>query len=116
MNKISTEKAIEVLYTVRDYYASLTVGYPKGEDCKGIEDVTCSEIANSCLMAIKVLEQEPKTGYWIQTQEKDDAEPFILWKCSCCHKEFRSVVHKVSNYCPNCGIKMVEPQENEDKE
>ena len=59
MNKISTEKAIEVLYTVRAYYASLTVGYPKGKDCKGIGDVMCSEIANSCLMAIKALEQQP---------------------------------------------------------
>lgn len=44
-----------------------------------------------------------RTGHWIQTQEKDDAEPCILWECSCCHKEFRSVVHKVSNYCPSCG-------------
>lgn len=61
-----------------------------------------------------------RTGHWIQTQEKDDAEPFILWECSCCHKEFRSVVHKVSNYCPNCGsyngAKMVVPQERSDEE
>ena len=59
MNKLSTERAIEALYTVRAYYASLTAGYPKGKDCKGIDDVTCSEIANSCLMAIKALRQEP---------------------------------------------------------
>lgn len=58
MNKLSTERAIEALYTVRAYYASLTAGYPKGKDCRGIDDVTCSEIANSCLMAIKALEQE----------------------------------------------------------
>ena len=54
---------------------------------------------------------QQKTGHWIQTEEKDDAEPCILWECSCCHKEFRSVVHKVSNYCPKCGCRMVEPQE-----
>ena len=54
---------------------------------------------------------QPKIGYWIQTEEKDDAEPFILWECSECHKEFRSVIHKVSNYCPNCGVKML----NEEK-
>lgn len=59
MNKLSTERAIEALYTVRAYYASLTAGYPKGKDCKGIGDVMCSEIANSCFMAIKALEQEP---------------------------------------------------------
>jgi len=58
-NELSTERAIEALYTVRAYYASLTAGYPKGKDRRGIGDVMCSEIANSCLMAIKALEQEP---------------------------------------------------------
>lgn len=58
-NELSTERAIEALYTVRAYYASLTAGYPKGKDCRGIGDVMCSEIANSCLMAIKALEQQP---------------------------------------------------------
>ena len=57
-----------------------------------------------------------RTGHWIQTQEKDDAEPCILWECSECHKEFRSVVHKVSNYCPSCGCRIVEPQESEVEE
>lgn len=57
-NELSTERAIEALYTVRAYYASLTAGYPKGKDCRGIGDVMCSEIANSCLMAIKALEQQ----------------------------------------------------------
>ena len=54
---------------------------------------------------------QQRVGHWIQTEEKDDAEPCILWECSCCHKEFRGVVHKVSNYCPKCGCRMVEPQE-----
>ena len=58
-NKLSTERAIEALYTVRAYYASLTAGYPKGKDRRGIGDVMCSEIANSCLMAIQALEQQP---------------------------------------------------------
>ena len=56
-NELSKERAIEALYTVRAYYASLTAGYPKGKDCRGIGDVMCSEIANSCLMAIKALEE-----------------------------------------------------------
>ena len=55
---MTNKEAIEALYTVRAYYASLTAGYPKGKDCRGIGDVMCSEIANSCLMAIKALEQE----------------------------------------------------------
>ena len=59
MKELSTERAIEALYTIRAYYASLTAGYPKGKDRRGIGDVMCSEIANSCLMAIKALEQQP---------------------------------------------------------
>lgn len=66
MNELSTERAIEALYTVRAYYASLTAGYPKGKDRRGIGDVMCSEIANSCLMAIKALEQ----ARWIPVSEK----------------------------------------------
>lgn len=65
-NELSKEGAIEALYTVRAYYASLTAGYPKGKDCKGIGDVMCSEIANSCLMAIKALESQR----WIPVSEK----------------------------------------------
>ena len=64
-NELSTERAIEALYTVRAYYASLTAGYPKGKDRRGIGDVMCSEIANSCLMAIKALEQS-----WIPVSER----------------------------------------------
>ena len=58
MSELSVERAIEALYTVRAYYASLTAGYPKGKDRRGIGDVMCSEIANSCLMAIKSLEDK----------------------------------------------------------
>lgn len=66
MNELSTERAIEALYTIRAYYASLTAGYPKGKDRRGIGDVMCSEIANSCLMAIKALEQ----AKWIPVSER----------------------------------------------
>ena len=58
-------------------------------------------------MAIKALEQEPKTGHWIDHQE----DRWIYAKCSECE-----TVHDTqTNYCPNCGAKMVEPQERSDK-
>lgn len=69
-NELSVEDAIEALYTVRAYYASLTAGYPKGIDCRGIGDVMCSEIANSCLMAIKALESQR----WIPVSERPPEE------------------------------------------
>ena len=56
-------------------------------------------------MAIKALEQEPKTGHWIDHQEGR----WIYAKCSEC-----GTVHDTrTNYCPNCGCRMVEPQESE---
>ena len=53
-------------------------------------------------MAIKVLEQEPKTGHWIDSSNG--------WMCSECNKDNTFD----TNYCPNCGCRMVEPQESED--
>ncbi len=55
-------------------------------------------------------------GQWIS--EKVDGEDWKGCKkqfyqpisCSKCH----SPSYYKSNYCPNCGIKMVEPQESED--
>ena len=57
---------------------------------------------------IKELEQEPKTGHWIDHQE----DKWIYAQCSECE-----TVHDTrTNYCPNCGARMFEPQESEDKE
>lgn len=48
--------------------------------------------------------QEPKTGHWIE----DEYEMEV--RCSACGEEN----DECSNYCPNCGAKMVEPQESEE--
>lgn len=48
-------------------------------------------------MAIKALEQEPKTGNWI-----DMDEGFSPCECSECG----AVEFNKSNYCPNCGARM----------
>lgn len=49
----------------------------------------------------KVLEQQPKTGHWIQTDN------YFSWRlnyveCSCCHKYSL----EEGDYCPNCGTRM----------
>ena len=57
---------------------------------------------------------QPKTGHWIKTGD------YLITafgnvdyvKCSCC----REYGLEKGNYCPNCGAKMIEPQESEDKE
>lgn len=103
-NELSKERAIEALYTVRAYYASLTAGYPKGKDCRGIGDVMCSEIANSCLMAIKALEQTPPKGKW--SRPSVIAMPYsFAYECPIC-RQWGNIQTFKPNYCPNCGADM----------
>ena len=45
-------------------------------------------------MAIKALEQEPKTGKWINNRNGT----FTCDQCGCKHSN--------AKYCPNCGTKM----------
>lgn len=56
---------------------------------------------------IKALEQEPKTGHWIRRNAF-----LVPWKCSECNYESE----RYDNYCPNCGAKMVKPQESKTKQ
>ena len=66
-------------------------GYKNGYDKGYVEAKTA-----------KTLEQEPKTGHWI-----DIDEGFSPCECSECE----SVEFIKSKYCPNCGARMFEPQE-----
>lgn len=54
-----------------------------------------------------VTPQESKMGHWIMGKYKDTCN-----KCRCTYP--KNIGFK--NFCPNCGAKMVEPQETEDKE
>jgi hypothetical protein len=54
-------------------------------------------------MAIKALEQEPKTGHWIDITNKN--KTVIAVRCSCCEKSPKYAIK--SDFCPNCGAKMV---------
>ena len=61
-----------------------------------------------------VTPQKPKTGHWLMTGDYyTGAYGTIDYvECSCCHEDSL----EEGDYCPNCGAKMVEPQESEDKE
>ena len=54
-----------------------------------------------------VTPQEPKTGHWIPSHISGS----ILDECSECGFACGAFTF---NYCPNCGCRMVEPQESED--
>ena len=59
--------------------------------------------------AIKALKQVPKTGHWIDCDDSDDYSA-DGYDCSVCGDN----AEYATSYCPNCGAKMVEPQESED--
>ena len=56
--------------------------------------------------------QEPKTGHWIE--HKNNGMSYI--ECSECSCWFLRMYLTRNSYCPNCGTKMIEPQESEEKE
>lgn len=88
---MTREEAIEILYQ----YSVRDMTYPK-------EDIEAFELA------IKALEQEPKTGHWIVEVWNNKEHR----TCSVCQRvvDYEPCYH----YCPYCGAKLEE--ESEDKE
>lgn len=68
--------------------------YNQMEDCPNDEDCIIRQALD---MAIKALEQEPKTGHWI------DDNGIYAW-CSCCKEHIYQTGE--FKYCPNCGADM----------
>ena len=58
-----------------------------------------------------------QTGEWIEEEGWDGD---VYYECSVCKEPFCLIdgtpTDNMYNYCPNCGCRMVEPQESEDKE
>lgn len=66
-------------------------------------------------------EEKQKTGHWILT----DVEYNRVYSCNCseCGKDSVDYIHgsedwwlikyRLPKYCPNCGVKMVNPQKND---
>ena len=93
---MTREKAIEIIRKMLAY-TDLTVR----------ANLT-ADMVDACHLAIKALEQEPKTGYWISTETKGVRYAFwCRYKCSLC-----GGLSDYKNFCPNCGAKM-ESKENE---
>ena len=80
------------------------------------------DMLEACDMAIKALEQEPKTAHWIGHREHCEnlgVMPSGLgayeWCSNCdCGIDVKEWHMNNYNYCPNCGCRMVELQESED--
>lgn len=68
-------------------------------------------MAHIVVNELKPITPHPKVGQWVKTFEPNEAEPFILWECSNCHK---TVIGSMkSDYCPNCGADMRESEDEE---
>ena len=66
-----------------------------------------------------IREQEPTTGHWIEHPEIETSTPeyLMFYECSECGDRqcfCKSDIYK-KRFCGNCGCRMIEPQENEDK-
>lgn len=81
---------------------------------------------------IKALEQEPKTGRWIETADEyykavneygggvNENTPYFVddIACSECLAKYSVIDNETERFdhCPSCGAKMVEPQERSGEE
>lgn len=87
-------------------YKDGNIYYEENELIKCFEDV-------GAFNQPSVNPQEPKMGYWINIFNKDLHDyrtgNKLCFECSECRSQY---TYK-SNYCPNCGARMVEPQESE---
>ena len=66
-------------------------------------------------MAIKALEQEPKTGHWIKYGIPRCGEQH--YKCTSCgyyinFGQWGELYTKEFKYCPNCGARMAESEDS----
>jgi len=60
--------------------------------------------------------KEPKAGHWEPMWYDgyaDGCPVWEAWDCSECGYEHNGLEDTLTNYCPNCGCRMVEPQESE---
>ena len=80
------------------------------QSCDGVE------IINGYAVPVEYIEQlqgvQPKTGHWIDITNKNGT--VIAIRCDYCGNSPKHAIR--SDFCSNCGAKMVEPQESEDEE
>lgn len=86
-------------------------------------DVTSQYSVDIAIDAIKYyvkdyIDSQPKVGHWIAQDIHNCHTNFKCSECGYIHR-FMHLYGKPTadyTYCPNCGAKMIEPQESEDKE
>ena len=83
-------------------------GYIEVERADGVEIYSDKVVPIEYINNLPPVTPQPKTGRWVWCAGSH--------QCSNC-KEYTCFSHKkLLRYCPNCGARMVESQESEDKE
>ena len=99
--EVTRQDRIYCLKVSSDYHSEVC------EECRfypNCDHMTQDDMTELTIKDLETLEQEPKTGHWIPRNSY-----LLRYKCSVCERESEKY-----KYCPNCGAKMVEPQENTD--
>ena len=96
----------EQLYADSDYLTKLANKPSMREYCQEIINATVD--INRAAFQIK---QQKKTGHWKYVQNDNNPDIGKLY-CSECNR----IASFEYNYCPNCGARMVEPQESKEDE
>lgn len=91
---------------VEQFISALTDDIESGEGT--IVTQTKLAVYQEVLEHLEEIEQEPKTGHWI-VHEKPHGIRYL--ECPHCNIWYLNE-HLIRNsYCPNCGARMIEPQE-----
>ena len=80
------------------------------EDVNGKVD---AESVRTDIALMPPVTPQPKTGHWIVDRDDSRRWDKVRFSCSECGSW---QTYGKTDYCPNCGTKMVEPQERSDKE
>ena len=87
------------------------------EQLKKLRSFHNGSYGRSINKAIQALEQEPKTGHWIDHHLPEAGKCMqYMSECSVCGKMICNRYNIYKNFCPCCGAKMIEPQERSGKE
>lgn len=65
-----------------------------------------SAVVDAVDMAREALEQEPKTGHWIETGAEELPFGITVLELTCSTCGWNSALIIPRNYCPKCGTKM----------